>query len=243
MRKYNYRNVFAESFAKIRHYIKQCNGDKELVKLLLLQHSQQQHQETDLTQLLIDFYEKEQKRELEHLFIQDDSLFEFFKNTKVKINENIIELFSDYAETMFVVHSKTESFAFFITKLNTYTFGVLTLKDIGNSQLEFEGCNWDSLNNSKIPKEAINILLYMTAFPDKVKLGIPNDYKSSSVGSVKNRVISKSEKIVSATKSTHFRSGFFRYYPKDSEHWKNVAGTSVWVNATVVNGNAKTITE
>ena len=83
----------------------------------------------------------------------------------------------------------------------------------------------------------------MTAFPDKVKEGIPSDYKASSVGSVKNKVISKSEKIISSTKSTHFRSGFFRYYPKDSIHWKNVAGTSIWINATVVNGNAKTIIE
>lgn len=240
MRKYNYKNVFADPFAKMRHYIKQCNGDEELAKVLLLQ---QQQQNIDSTQLLIDFYEKEQKRELEHLFIQDDSLFEFFKNTKVKINENIRDLFSDYAEIGFVVHSKTESFAFRIMDLYNSDFSVISFRDISNSQLKFEGCHWNILNENEISKEAINILLYMTAFPDKVKQGIPNDYKSSSVGSVKNRVISKSEKIVSATKSTHFRSGFFRYYPKDSEHWKNVAGTSVWINATVVNGNAKTITE
>lgn len=236
MKKVNYKNAFAISFSRIKHYIKQCNGDEQLAKILLLKHNNSEY-----TELLIDFYEKEKKRELEHLFIQDDSLFDFFKSTKIKINENIRQLFFDYKDISFVIHSKTESFAFRILDLFNNDFGVITFEDIGNSNLEFKGCHWNLLNDSEIHKKAINILLYMTAFPDKVKQGIPSDYKASSIGSVKNKVISKSEKIISSTKSTHFRSGFFRYYPKNSTHWKNVAGTSIWINATVVNGNAKTI--
>lgn len=242
----NYKNLFSRHFKTIDRYIKMFNGEEDFVRKLLLDSTTSKDESFGMFSLF-NFYKAEKERKLEHLFIQDDDLFEFFENTNVKLSENLRVLCVENEFNYFVIHSKTRSFGFVVLDLQQGDFGIISLCDADTEQeIRTVACVWNRINDEPICKMAMNILLYMSAFPDKIKVGVPIDYKVSSVGSIKNKVIGKSEKIISRSdsgKSTHFRSGFFRYYPKDSQHWKNVAGTSIWVDATVVNGKAKTIKE
>ena len=244
-KKCNYKNVFKHPFETTKNFMPFAKSEEDFVEFVLSKQDIPKKDQFSMV-LLVNFYVAEKEKVLEHLFIQDDCLFDFFKNTKVKVSDGLEKLLKENAEKYFVVHSKTQSFGFTVHKKeDDYAIAVFD-ESKANGELLTSLCTWKTLGNNEACRKAVNLLFYMTAFPDKVKNGIPDDYRILSVGSTKNKVIGKSERIISHSdsgKSTHFRSGFFRYYPKDSKHWKNVAGTSIWVDATVVNGKAKTIKE
>lgn len=244
-KKCNYKNVFKQPFETTKIFMPLVKSEEDFLEFILKEQSVAKEDQFSMA-LLVNFYMAEKEKFLEHLFIQDDSLFDFFKNTKIKVSDGLEKLLKENADKYFVVHSKTQSFGFTVHKNeNKYAIAVFD-EGKSNEELLTSLCKWRNLSDNEACRKAVNLLFYMTAFPEKVRNGIPDDYRSVSVGSTKNKVIGKSERIISHSdcgKSTHFRSGFFRYYPKDSQHWKNVAGTSIWVDATVVNGKAKTIKE
>lgn len=247
--KVNYKNALKDMFKRFDEYYRGCHKDEESMKMYLLKIHKTDEQRY-LSAQSFHFWKEERAKKVEHLFIKDDSLFEFFNQTKVNVSKSLHEFAQVNHNKCFIVHSKTESFGFKIMFKNG-AFVAVTARGVDDKS---DNCNvcWSSCPESKIndadssyPRMAVNLLYYMSSFPDKVTNGVPDDYRASSVGSIRNRCIGTSEKIFHSTgsKATHFRQGYFRHYPSDSSWYKNVAGTTKWIDACVVNGSAKTIKE
>ena len=247
----NYKNAMKDMFKRFDEYYKECSKDESLMKTYLQKIHNRNEIEQYLSAQSFCFWKLEKERKVEHLFIKDDSLFKFLGETKVRLSDGFKEFCKLNNGQCYIVHSKTDSFGFRIVFIDDVLTIVTAqgLEDNTNQcNVHWSACPEKRLNDTDAvyPRMAINLLFYMSSFPEKVSMGVPDDYKASSVGSVKNKCIGTSEKIFHSTssgKSTHFRSGYFRHYPKESSWYKNVAGTTKWIDATVVNGKAKTIKE
>lgn len=82
--------------------------------------------------------------------------------------------------------------------------------------------------------------LYMSAFPEQVKPGIPADAKRADYARHNAKTIGVSETVVQRDGVTpHYRSGHFRLL--SAEYFKNKKGTVVFVTGCFVHGKAKTV--
>lgn len=97
-------------------------------------------------------------------------------------------------------------------------------------------------------RAAINIVLYKMTFGDCIGHSVPSDavfYNNckKEINRVEHFKVSKRILHSGESKNTHFRSGHFRTLASD--FYKSKKGTTIWINATVVNrkGRIETIHE
>lgn len=90
----------------------------------------------------------------------------------------------------------------------------------------------------------INILFYVKAFPDKLKNGVPKDFRKTPNLYDGNKFfkLDTEESLIERRNGVlpHFRTGHFRTLKSD--RFKNKKGQVIWINSTVVKGyDAKTV--
>lgn len=94
-------------------------------------------------------------------------------------------------------------------------------------------------------KLVLNLLLYMSAFPENISDKAPFELcNKNNINNSKTISISKTISdylIENKEVSPHLRRGHFRYL--DSEFYKNKRGQIIFVKSSFVKGNAKTIIE
>lgn len=82
--------------------------------------------------------------------------------------------------------------------------------------------------------------LYMSAFPEQVKPGIPADAKRAEYAAGNAKTIGVAESVITRDGVTpHYRSGHFRLYSDD--RYVNLKGQVVFVTGCFVHGQAKTV--
>lgn len=91
----------------------------------------------------------------------------------------------------------------------------------------------------------LNTFLYMSAFPECVKEGVPNIYLDEDERKVKSKTVSISDAMKEAYShgpiSPHMRRGHFRFLK--SEKYKGKRFQTVYVKPTMVKGHAVTVME
>lgn len=119
-------------------------------------------------------------------------------------------------------------------------------QDIGYSIIEPMILNYTNHEDVSIRKNwriIVNIFLYMDAFPDCIKSGVPNIYINEEDRMIKSKTISISDAMKEAYShgpiSPHMRRGHFRFLKSD--RYKGKRFQTVYVKPTMVKGHAITI--
>lgn len=176
-------------------------------------------------------------------YLKDDSLFDFFKTTKINPKDVQSIFVSDiYAKgSAFGVIGQSFSCVINVTVdlFGKHFIGVFT--DDMNYTFCVEDVNIKK-GNSEIFNLAMNFLFYIQAFPECIVDGVPSGVKKNPVA----KQINISEKIVSHRDNTehgfvrpHFRSGYFRHL--NSDYFVNCKGQVRFIESTMVKGRAKTV--
>ncbi len=105
----------------------------------------------------------------------------------------------------------------------------------------------DAINVERNFRFAVNLITYMTCFPECVRQGVPKINNSKKYEPLKNSVmLGFSERLFESNEISlrgkvrpHLRKGYFKYL--SSDFYTNKKGSLIWVNETEVNANAKTV--
>lgn len=220
---------------------------------------------------LLSMYYAEIDGKMEHYFIKDNSLVEFLETTEVKKGCNISEYvlqngfkydapsgipeLDNLTEKFIAIHTKRYSFIVRLDVSSLKNLAVFRVYDesfdrtflMDLSKFENDEITGDEKSEPymKYANMFANFIFYIGAFPDCVLDGLPNDYQVDRNNfTVKNKKVGIAPKIIHHTdgnKCPHFRCGHFRYL--GSDFYKNKKGTTIFVEATVVKGHAKTVIE
>lgn len=196
-------------------------------------------------------------KSLVHYFINDPSLIEFLKTTKVK-DFNVIKKFIDEVGIRIDADRSVLQYCVQSTELGI-TISYVKLRDtyaiyIFNNKLSYR-IGLDRLDELDEPELqlaqlGINLIMYLKAFPDSISDGVPTDmYKGdkpkysqdtsflikTDMSIVEKTTTDSSGRLV----TPHYRSGHFRHL--DSEWYKAKRGSVIFVPATMVKGRAKTV--
>lgn len=195
-------------------------------------------QASELTALICDITEG-----VTRYYLEDDSLFDFFKNTELQQKEidRICEGFSEYQ--VFGILGKSFSCTVVISKpFDFWTIAVLSEK----ANLTFVPGYVELKNDDDRDwfNMIMNFMLYREAFPEKIIDGTPKGEKKTPNG----KFLGISEKICTTGHhehkgfvKPHFRRGYFRHL--ESDWYKNCKGKTQFIAGTVVKGRAKTVLE
>ena len=107
--------------------------------------------------------------------------------------------------------------------------------------------NDDAIRVERNFRFAVNLITYMSCFPECVREGVPKINNSKKYEPLKNSVmLGFSEKLFDSTEihlhgkvRPHLRKGYFKYL--SSDFYTNKKGSLIWVKETEVNSEAKTV--
>jgi hypothetical protein len=222
-------------------------------------------QEVEIVTLLYNY-------KYNNYFVDSFDLGNFFKNTKIKkeIIKDLKNIVSDIAQINFkdstilniekneVINGNVKRFLgciflknlsrslfFNISLLNDHLQIYVTNGD-DNSSVEISD-NPDKIdfinNDSEMIRIVLNLIFYMSAFPEYVTDKPPQDMcEKSNINN--SKTISLSKDIADYLHETrdiapHLRRGHFRYL--GSEHFTKKKGQTIFVKSSFVKGQAKTI--
>lgn len=214
-------------------------------------------------------------KDLRHIFIEDDGLRLFLESTKVRSYQLLKDFLEDMTtpsknykdagfkikELHFAAHTAKESYVIMAIAghpsktepdekaLDCYYLGVWTHDGHGKSVNFIPGKHEPDI--AKLPKElqvAANILLYMKAFPECLREGVPQNMPKNDRNKTNNnfslkvapQIVEKFERSSDGrVVIPHFRSGAFHYLKSD--RYKNKKGQVIWWSPTMVKGRAETL--
>jgi hypothetical protein len=121
----------------------------------------------------------------------------------------------------------------------------IEINDSGAYYREEDGTSKRPININDYPqvKIVLNSILYMDAFPESVKEGVPNlSVRLPHSNKAKTIAMSDSLRTVySGNIMPHMRRGHFRFLKSD--HYKNKRFQTVYVKPTMVKGSASTLVD
>jgi len=208
--------------------------------------------------------------ELLHIFFLDKQLRDFLEKTPLSDLGGIVKFLYENGQSKEVFHTYSKEKSNIVVyryglhlpyESDGYAFS-LSLKEDGSVELYFSkgengGLMSDKFYADLIKKDdeysltilkmfrlAINTIAYMNCFPDCVADGVPKDlFERSEDMAVRNVTFQVSEKITAnnshLSRIPHFRKGHFRVFKSD--YFTNKKGQMVFVDGTMVKGNAKTV--
>lgn len=214
----------------------------------------------------MQLFVRDVRKELLHIYMSDESLQDFLKNVDVRDLKGIKKYISENGNKVLVneddsMQNITEgtNLAFCLHIPNEKQGYVLCYSLYENDELrifvnhgqeQFHISSLDYDNKKSIlyqDKEiydiaifAINLVAYISCFPDCLVDGAPHGIKTEN-----NHRLRTSEKIMDKQTSDngivnpHFRRGYFKRL--ESDFYKNKKGQIVFVHETVVNAQAKTL--
>lgn len=216
------------------------------------------------------------QKKLPHIFIENKELEDFFINTKIHNSDTVMgyieantELgpYNDYKtkDLSYVLHTPEDAYivkaAFRERKVNGKDFKEYCVL-VWNSNAELDSLEFDNIdkikadktinlgNSSKYLKVAFNSMMYMSAFPDCLIKGVPQNIVKGDKDNFKDKVnitlktaeaiVEKCERDASGRIVTpHFRNGSFHFL--NSDYYKDKKGKTVWWSPSMVKGRAKTL--
>lgn len=155
--------------------------------------------------------------------------------------------------SFYALHSPDESYLI-ATVRDTYTKNRSTQLIVFNDSKDyslvlFDGRETSYINKDPMTKLGVNFLAYISAFPECLTEGVPQniskkskaDYQNARVLKTSSHVLEIEKEIQSESKiiTPHFRKGHFRYL-KD-ERFINKKGQIVFVKASMVRGHAQSL--
>jgi hypothetical protein len=219
-----------------------------------------------------ELWYKDFNEEVTHLYFIDRNLKQFLGDTKLSdlngikkflrksgeeedvsiINTKSIEKILMYNFSIHIPYEK-EGFAFSLgldeeSKLTLLFCKGETLSTISEDYYRILEKSEDKIEkfNAFAFRLAVNILAYLSCFPECIKDGVPDNF-NDKIENINNKIISLSDKVIEIKKQNengkkvtpHFRKGFFRVLKSD--FYKNKKGEIIFVHETMVNAKAKTI--
>ena len=216
------------------------------------------------------------QKKLPHIFIENKELEDFFINTKIHNSDTVkayIEAntqpgpYNDNRtkDLSYVLHTPEDVYivkaAFREHKVNDKDFKEYFVMVWDNKAFlntlefnNFEKTEADKIinsgNASKYLKVAFNSMMYMSAFPDCLIKGVPQNIVKGDKDNFKDKVnitlktaeaiVEKCERDASGRIVTpHFRNGSFHFL--NSDYYKDKKGKTVWWSPSMVKGRAKTL--
>lgn len=204
----------------------------------------------------------------EYIFIKNNQLFDFFKDSKIKLSsEEISKIFINSCESIKTGLNKNDEcfekcFYIFSKQIARTLFVWISVLKSTNSLLISisDGYNGGSmvlndeeirdLNNgantklfTEYDRLFLNLLFYMSAYPENVLDNPPDERIEDKVDTKQSKTITVSKEISDYLKDTeltpHLRRGHFRLL--SSERFVNKKGQVVFVKSSFVKGHAKTV--
>ena len=222
---------------------------------------------------LLNCFVRDLNKDLQHIFVENAELESFFKDTKINTLDTVKDFLDENTkasshfnedemktrELVYALHTPEESYLVdamvctpngkdFCRENNHYYI------ICWDSKSKYEDLSFDDevkFSGSKAPKQlavAINSMMYMKAFPECLRSGVPQDMvKTDKDKTANNFTLKTSEVIVEKCErdasgrivTPHFRSGSFHYLKSD--RYKNKKGQTVWWSPSMVRGRAKVL--
>lgn len=214
------------------------------------------------------------KKELPHVFVEDRRLVDFLGSLRVRSEGDLFgfmdSLFSGGSSftlvtpsgghyASFALHTPSNAYLFCVTRVMMPSGGVDCYTVAVEQSVPYHSYliymspghtvrgTISELNRHDGTRTCMNFLMYMSAFPECVRDGVPSNMVKGDRGKTLNsRTVGISDSIVERTVrgadgrvvTPHFRQGFFRYL--GSDYFKKKRGQTVFVPATMVRGRAMT---
>ena len=224
--------------------------------------------------VLLSLWWKDYKKEILHVWLQQKELFSFlgeelelkdFDGIKLYLNDNKIWKRSEPTEEKcptidIAIHfplkanqtTNKEGYVYSLILMPDNSIMLYYADDDGTGQInerEYKiannGNDDASISAARNFKFAMNMLAYMSCFPECVRNGVPKSYKTNVYKPKgKNIILKTADKIKVSIGSKgairpHYRKQYFKYLA--SPFYKNKRGQFVLVSGTVVNAKAKTV--
>lgn len=196
---------------------------------------------------LILFSKKIKAKEIEHYYIESESLFKFLTSIEVK---NIKDMM-DYIKSL---ETESGAFAFHFPDDTGFTILLFFKKDtlLGYAENkdgifilpQYEDKIIDFINRNNGIKICFNAIAYTKCFTENVIKGVPSDCKNKPAKSENPKTLTPFKEIENFSQkeiSAHFRHAHFRFC--GSDYFKSKKGKWVFVKGSMVNAEAKTIIE
>ena len=214
----------------------------------------------------MQLFVRDVRKELLHIYMSDESLQDFLKNVdvrdlkgikkyifengnKVLLNEDdLMENISERTNLVFCLHIPNEKQGYVLCYSLYENDELRIFVNHGQEQFHISSLDYDNKKSIlyqdkeiyNIAIFAINLIAYISCFPDCLIEGAPHGIKTEN-----NHRLKTSEKIMDKQTSdngivtTHFRRGYFKRL--ESDFYINKKGQIVFVHETVVNAQAKTL--
>lgn len=198
---------------------------------------------------------------IHHIYIDDNTLFNFLVKINVSNDINIPIQFTDFKKddgfflvekglhNSFIIYFKNKEplllrwYADKNVKENIFVYNYF--KEFHKKSFNKNNINQNYMNENILLKFFINLMAYIEAFPEILKDGIPKDFVlpfNKKFKQTKNITIGKNKKISDSNdRMPHARSGHFRRL--NSDYYKYKKGQVVWVKKCMILGKAKTVIE
>lgn len=217
---------------------------------------------------VIQLFCRDVKKELTHIYIQDKELLDFLKKMEVRDIEGLKDTIKEYGhevianeDDQFENISDGSNYAIclhipgvgqgyvlaYTVYLNTNELRIFVSHGINQyhiSSNEIENKKsvvYTDPEINEITNLAINIIAYISCFPNCLRDGAPHGIKTEN-----NHILSTAEKVTESMEkdsfgimNPHFRRGYFKRL--SSDYYKNKKGQVIFVHETIVNGQAKTL--
>ena len=214
----------------------------------------------------MQLFVRDVRHELIHIYMSDSHLQNFLKQAEVKdisgikkyilgngnkvfVNEdNSIGKILDGTNLAFCLHipDERQGYVFCYSLYENDELRIFVnhgIEQFHLSSLDFEDKKsviYSDPEISEIAHFAINIIAYISCFPECLTDGAPHGIKTFN-----NQRLKTSEKVVDVMESAggvvnpHFRRGYFKRL--ESDFYKNKKGQIIFVHETVVNAQGKTL--
>lgn len=214
----------------------------------------------------MQLFVRDVRHELVHIYMTDAHLQNFLKQSDVKdisgikkyIAENGNNVFVNEDELMtnivdgknlaFCLHIPDERQGYVLCYSLYENYELRIFVNHGQKQFHLSSLDIENKKSivytdeeiNQIAHFAINLIAYISYFPDCLTDGAPHGVKTEN-----NHRLATSEKVVDAMESVggvvnlHFRRGYFKRL--ESDFYKNKKGQIIFVHETVVNAQAKTL--
>lgn len=216
----------------------------------------------------VQLFVRDARKELTHIYIQDKTLLDFLMKMEVRDIEGLKDTIKEYGQEVIVnqddylenltagcnyaicLHIPEMSQGFVIAYTLYTTTGELRI--FVNHGMEQYHISSNEISDKKsivytdpeineITNLAINIIAYMSCFPECLRDGAPHGVKTEN-----NHILHTDEKVTESIEkdstgiiNPHFRRGYFKRLTSD--YYKNKKGQVIFVHETIVNEQAKTL--
>lgn len=187
------------------------------------------------------------KNELTRYYLEDDSLFDFFKETELKQKEidRICEALKKNANsyTAFGMLGKTFSCTVVLNNSSNKCFMSVLTPEMNYTFVPSE-IDLKRQSDHTMFNMVMNFMLYQEAFPEKIIDGVPNGVKrtlNSQSVKISEKIILPGEHEHKGFVKPHYRSGYFMHFK--AERYVNVRGQTRFVAGKFIRGKAKTVLE